>query len=63
MALCGGVEEREAIKLAADSPQKLQALFTEFRQDNHRVYQNNGEARMRMGIFRYLYWGAGGYLG
>jgi len=52
VALCGGVEEREAIKLAADSPQKLQALFTQFRQDNHRVYQNNGEARMRMGIFR-----------
>jgi len=52
VALAQCNEETEAIKLAADSPQKLQSLFTQFRRDNSRVYKSPDEARMRMGIFR-----------
>ena len=52
VAFCAANEETDAIKLAADNPQKLQTLFTQFRKENHRVYQNAVEARMRLGIFR-----------
>jgi hypothetical protein len=53
IALSRASEETDDLKLAADNPKKLQALFTQFRRENHRVYQNANEARMRMGIFRY----------
>lgn len=52
VALAWSDDETEAIKLAADSPAKLQTLFTQFRRDNARVYSSPVEARMRMGIFR-----------
>ena len=55
VAFCAANEETDAIKLAADNPQKLQTLFSQFRKENHRVYQNAVEARMRMGIFRFVF--------
>merc|ERR1719219_1523626 len=51
-ALFGAVLTDQLLQQAAEDPKVLQALFSSFKKDNHRVYKDAKEARFRLKTFR-----------